>query len=58
MVPGSLVMVDGAGHAVPAELPEESLDYPTAVVPWPGGVMFVLNGSFVFGTPNVVAFTR
>lgn len=58
VVPGSLVMVDGAGHAVPAELPAGSLDYPTAVVPGPGGVMFVVNGSFVFGTPNVVAFSR
>jgi sugar lactone lactonase YvrE len=55
--PGSIVMVDATGNVIPAEVPEGVLDYPTAVLPGPGGTLFVVNGSFLYGTPNVVALS-
>jgi sugar lactone lactonase YvrE len=55
--PGSIVMVDTAGTVNPAEVPEGALDYPTAVLPGSGGTLFALNGSFLYGTPDVVALS-
>lgn len=55
--PGRVVMIDQVGAVVPVLTPAGSLDYPTQVLPGPDGALLVVNGSFLFGTPNVVAFT-
>jgi sugar lactone lactonase YvrE len=56
--PGRIVTIDQTGAVTPALTPEGALDYPTQVLPrWDGGVL-VVNGSFMFGTPSLVALTR
>ena len=54
----TLVVVDAKGHLTTAATPTDSLDYPTAVVLGRHRMLFVSNGSFMNGTPNVVALTR
>ncbi len=52
------MVVDAKGRVAAAATPEGSLDYPTAVVFGDEGTQFVSNGSYVLGTPSVVALTR
>lgn len=55
---GSLVMVQRDGGIVVANTPADSLDYPTQPVIGRNGTVFVLNGSYLEGTPSLVAFSR
>jgi hypothetical protein len=47
--------VDAKGHRTAVTTPEGSLDYPTRVAFGGDGAVFVSNGSYVNGTPSVVA---
>jgi sugar lactone lactonase YvrE len=53
----TLVVVDAKGHPTTAATPADSLDYPTAVVVGRQRTLFVSNGSFMNGSPNVVALS-
>jgi sugar lactone lactonase YvrE len=54
---GSLLVVSPAGHVRVAPTPPGSLDFPTQAVVGPRGTVYVVNGSYYAGTPNVTAFT-
>ena len=56
--PGRIVTIDQMGAVSPALTQEGSLDYPTQVLPGFDGAVLVVNGSFMNGTPSVVALTR
>jgi sugar lactone lactonase YvrE len=56
--PPALVVVDAKGRLATATTPEGSLDYPTAIVFGDDSTVFVSNGSYMFGTPSLVALTR
>lgn len=55
---GSLVIVSRFGHVRTAKTPAGALDYPTQAVIGCRGTVYVANGSYFNGTPNVVALTR
>lgn len=55
---GSLVMVRWDGGIVVANTPADSLDYPTQPVIGGNGTVFVTNGSYWYGMPSLVAFSR
>ena len=55
---GSIVVVSPHGYVKAAGTPVGSLDYPTQAVIDCHGTVYVSNGSYWYGTPNVVALTR
>jgi sugar lactone lactonase YvrE len=55
--PGRIVTIDQTGAVTPVLTPAGALDYPTQVLPGQHGALLVVNGSFLFGAPQVVAFT-
>jgi sugar lactone lactonase YvrE len=54
-VPPEIAVVTPNGRIATAGTPEGSLDYPTAVVLGRNGTVYVANGSYFLGAPNVVA---
>jgi hypothetical protein len=53
-----IAVVSPNGRIASTVAPDGSLDYPTAVVLGHDGRVYVANGSYFLGTPNVVALTR
>lgn len=55
---GSLVTLSRSGRLSPVAVPEGVLDYPTQAVVDCRGAVYVVNGSYVNGTPSLVVLTR
>ena len=58
VTPPEVVVVHANGGVSTVATPDDSLDYPTAVAFGDRGTLYVLNGSYFDGAPNLVAFTR
>jgi sugar lactone lactonase YvrE len=56
--PGQIVVVHANGDVSTVAALDESMDYPTALAFGGAGTVYLLNGSYFNGTPNVVAFTE
>jgi sugar lactone lactonase YvrE len=58
VTPPAVVVVHAHGRVSTVVTPDGSLDYPTAVAFGGPGTVYLLNGSYLNGAPNLVAFTR